>query len=127
MPLRIIGPSRVLNLYVYDASGCFFFGPQNDAIFEVSRYLGVVSILFHKTWILRLESQAAPANVEAFFSLPDPGTPGKPRNPEQVESMPMSKVHSKRRVSDAAQTFLYRTAMSLAKTNHVVMHAIYEQ
>lgn len=25
MPLRIIGPSRVLNLYVYDASGCFFF------------------------------------------------------------------------------------------------------
>ena len=25
MPLRIIGPSRVLNLYVYDASGSFFF------------------------------------------------------------------------------------------------------
>jgi len=76
--------------------------------------MGVASILFHKTWILRLESQAAPANVEVCFSLPDPGTHGKPRNPEQVESMPMSKVHSKRRMSDAAQTFLYRTAMSLA-------------
>ena len=78
MPLRIIGPSKVLNLYVYDASGCFFFGPQNDASFEVSRYMGVVSILFHKTWILGLESQAAPRQCwSLFLSEPDPGTPQK--------------------------------------------------
>ena len=40
-----------------------------------------------------------------------------PEESLEVESMPMSKVHSKRRMSDAAQTFLYRTAM-LPKLKH---------